>query len=57
MYFGLSIDPRGLGVMRNETFLDVRIKRGRFNGFGDYVGNVVNRVFGRRFISGGRKEI
>jgi hypothetical protein len=37
--FGLSIDPWGLGVMRNEMLLDGRIQRGRFDGFGDQVGN------------------
>jgi len=48
MDFGLSIDPWGLGVVRNETFLDVGFQGRRLNGFGDQVGDVVNRVFGKK---------
>jgi len=45
VYFGFPIDPRGLGVMRNEALLDVRVQGRRFDSFGDQTSNSVNRVF------------
>jgi hypothetical protein len=56
MHFRLTIDPRGLGVVRNQTLLDLRINEGRFDSFGNHVGDAVNRVFGLQFIGRGRKE-
>jgi len=57
LYFGLSIYPRDLGVMRNETLLDVKIHGRIFDGFGDQDGNGVNKVFSESFISRGRKNV
>jgi hypothetical protein len=57
MNFRLSIDPRGLGVVRNKMLLDVRVEGGGFNSFGDQACNGVNRFFGKRFVSEGREEV
>jgi hypothetical protein len=57
MYFRLTIDPWGLGVVRNKMLLDVRIDGGIFDGFGDHVGDGIDRVFGQRFVSRGREEV
>jgi len=57
MCFGLFIDPRGLGIMRKETLLEVRIKGGRFDGFGDQVGNGANRDFSEGFVRGRRNKV
>jgi hypothetical protein len=54
--FMLAIDPQGLGVLREETILDVGIQGRGFDGFGDHVDNVFNRVFDESFICGRRKE-
>jgi hypothetical protein len=37
--------------------LDVRIKGGRFDGFGDQDGVGINSVFGKRFIGRGREKV
>jgi len=50
MNFGFSIDPRGLGVMRDETLFNVGVQGRRFDGFGDHDGNGIDRVFRKRLI-------
>jgi hypothetical protein len=37
--------------------LDVRIKGGGFDGFGDHVGDGINGVLGQQFVRRGREEV
>jgi hypothetical protein len=55
--FRFPIDPRGSRVVRNKTFLNSKVQGRIFDGFGDEVSNVINRVFSKRFISQGREKI
>ena len=57
MNFRFPIDHGGEMVVRNKMFLNGRVQGRRFDGFGDHISNVINRVFSKRFISGGRETI
>jgi hypothetical protein len=48
--FRLSTDPKGLRVMKNKVFLNVRVQRRGFNDFGDEATYVIQRVFSERFV-------
>jgi hypothetical protein len=51
MNFQLLIDPQGLRVMRKEMFLNVGVQGRGFDSFGNQVGNGINRVFSKSYIS------
>jgi hypothetical protein len=55
--FGLSINPRGLGVMRKEALLDGRIQRRRFMALVTMVVMVLIGFLVKGFIGRGRKEV
>jgi hypothetical protein len=50
MNFRLTIDHRGLRVMRDEMFFNDRIQGRIFDGFGNQISNDINEVFRKRFI-------